>query len=603
MEGRIMKKIYAIAGAAALISAFSCTRISPDPAVGEGSISLGVNIEGTKASMSSEELLQTASVNIYMADYSGLVRSYTYADAPSRIYLPADSYRIDVAAGEAAKQNPAVASWDQKSYKGSTTFSVVAGTNTTVTVNADVSNVITKVSFDSSIAANFNQGYTFTIGLSSSDASQQLVYKASNSGNDGYFIASGFEPSLFWTFSGTLAGDGSTFVRSGEIKAVEGGRRYSMAPKFTVRNGDLSFDLNVDYDTEIISDIIVFEPVSTGLSATPASEIWAGHTTFYADVDESEYTDPSAVKFKYTSNGTTWVTVDSQRKSEGVYSASVTGLTGDTEYTYKLVIAGEDIGDSRTVRTDSAPQLPNWNFETVSNAESKSYYCFYDPSSSDSSLQEKYWDSGNSASAGFGYVICNTSEDVPSGATGTKRSALLESKYAVVKFAAGNLFTGEFAGLDGLNGKVNFGRPFTARPTAVRLWYSYSAGKVTSTASGCPLTTNDYDQFSIQVALGTWSSKTYHGSANCPVQVNTGDKSTLYDYNTLPETIAYGKLEGTGTGTRSDWKQVTIPLAYKDEATWPTHIIVSCASSKYGDYFAGCKTAQLWVDEIELLYE
>lgn len=602
-----MKKIYAIAAVAAVLSAFSCSRISPDAlSGGEGSISLGVNIDGTKASMTDEELLNTASVRIYMADFSGLVRSYTYADAPSKIYLPVDSYRIDVVAGEAVKQTPSAASWEQKSYKGSADFSIVAGVNTPVTVNATVSNVITKVAFDDSIRENFNSGYTFTIGLSATDASSQLVYDASRSGSNGYFIASGFEPSLYWTFSGILAKDGSAFNKSGEITAVEGGKLYSMQPKFTVKDGDLGFELSVDLDTEVISDVIVFEPVSTGLAATPVAEIWAGHAKFYADVDESEYSDPTAIRFLYCAADSLsggWKTVNATRASEGSYVADVTKLGGGTEYLYKLVIGGEEIGDSRTFTTEPAPQLPNWNFETVSHDESDRFYCFYDPASSDMALKTKFWDSGNSASASYGYVICNSSTDVPPENTGSTRCAILESCYAVVKFAAGNLFTGYFAGLDGLNGKVNFGRPFTARPTAVRFWYSYSAGKVTSTATGCPLTTSDYDSFSIQVALGTWSNRTYGGSPDSPVQVNTGNKSTLYKYQDLPETIAYCCLEGNGTGSRSDWQQVTIPLDYNSLEAWPTHIIVSCASSKYGDYFAGCKDAKLWIDDFELIYE
>ncbi len=596
-----MKKTFMITVIAASIILSACTRSSlrTDPA-GEGSICLGMSID-TKASLGNDELRDNACVNIYMADFSGLVRHYTYKDAPKYIYLPVDEYRIDIIAGEAAKDKPKEASWEQKSYKGSSAFTISRGTNTPVSVEAKVSNVITKVTFDSSIAENFDAGYTFTIGTSASDASKQLVYNSSKSGNEGYFIVSDFEPSLYWSFSGN-AKNGSNVSKTGEIASVERGRLYKLKPKYTVSDGTLNFDLKVDYDLEAINDIIVFDPVSTGLAATPATEIWAGHTTVYADVDESEYSDPNAIKFAYTSDGRNWTTVNAVRKSEGSYSAQLKGLTGSTTYTYKLVINGEQIGESRTITTEAAPQLPNYDFETVSNAEGSKYYCFYDPSSSVPALRTKFWDSGNTASASYGYVICNSSTDVPSD-IGSTRSAVLESAYAVVKFAAGNLFTGSFAGLDGLNGKVNFGRPWTSRPTAVRFWYSYSAGKVTQTAQGCPLTKNDYDLFSIQVALGTWSNRTYGGSAESPVQVNTGNKSTFYDYNSLPETIAYGKLEESGTGSRSGWKQATVKLDYKYLDRYPTHIIVSCAASKYGDYFAGCKDAKLWIDNFELIYE
>lgn len=572
----------------------------------EGAIKLGVDIPATKAAMSADELLSNASVKIYRADFTGLVRSYKYSEAPSTIYLPVDTYRVDVEAGEASKANPSVASWEQKSYAGSKEFTVTANQTGNVQVTATVSNVVTKVDFDATIAENFNDGYKFTIGLSTSDAAQQLVYNASKTGQEGYFIASGFEPSLYWSFTGTLKSDGSSFNKSGEIPAVEGGKLYTMKPKFTIKDGTAGFTLYVDRaSTDILNDLIVFEPVSTGLAKSNAYEIWAGHATVHADVDESEYADPSKIKFSYSSDLSNWTTIDAVRNSEGVYSASLTGLTGSTAYTYKLVIDGSDVGEAMSFTTGAAPQLPNSGFETTSNAESNNWVSFFDPAASDDALKTKFWDNGSSASAGMlgsSYAICYSDSDVPSG-TGSTKSARLQSKSAAGKLAAGNLFTGTFAGTVGMDGKVNFGRSWTARPTAVRVWVKYLGGKVDKTASGCPLTSNDYDIASIQVAIGTWGYKKYGGTSESPVQVYTADKNTFWDYTQLPETIAYGKWEETGTGTVSEWQQITIPLTYYSETDFPTHIVVSCAASKYGDYFAGSYSSTMWVDDFELIYE
>lgn len=46
-------------------------------------------------------------MNIYKADFSGLVRSYKYSEIPSPFYLAADKYRVDVIAGEAVSATPA----------------------------------------------------------------------------------------------------------------------------------------------------------------------------------------------------------------------------------------------------------------------------------------------------------------------------------------------------------------------------------------------------------------------------------------------------------------------------------------------------------------
>ena len=229
--------------AAALLSA--CDK-QVERAEAEGAIKLGVDIPATKAAMSADELLSNASIKIYRSDFTGLVRSYKYSEAPQTIYLPVDSYRVDVEAGEASKANPSVASWEQKSYAGSKEFTVNANQTSNVQVTASVSNVVSKVDFDATIAENFNDGYTFTIGLSTSDAAQQLIYNAAKNGQEGYFIASGFEPSLYWSFTGTLKSDGSSFNKSGEIPAVEGGKLYTMKPKFTIKDGTAGFTLFVD---------------------------------------------------------------------------------------------------------------------------------------------------------------------------------------------------------------------------------------------------------------------------------------------------------------------------------------------------------------------
>ena len=154
--------------------------------------------EQTKA-MTSEELLASASVKIYKADFSGLVRSYTYSTMPNPFYLAVDTYRVDVEAGEATKETPSAASWTEKSYKGSKEFTITNGNVTNVEVVAGVNNAVSCITFDSTVAENFAEGYTFTIGL---DSSSQLIYDASKSGSEGYFIIAGLEWNSFerWKF-------------------------------------------------------------------------------------------------------------------------------------------------------------------------------------------------------------------------------------------------------------------------------------------------------------------------------------------------------------------------------------------------------------------
>ena len=599
------KNITILATIAIAAIAVSCAKTETQDNRGEGALTLAVDIDRTKSALSPDDLLATANVKIYKGDFTGMVRNYKYAQAPEVIYLPADSYRVDVEAGELANETPAPASWEQKSYKGSAKFNITAGTTQSVQVAANVVNAITKVTFDQSVADSFRDGYSFTIGVDESDASKQLVYTAQKSGSEGYFLLPDIDPELYWSFSGILDKDGSTVTNSGKFTDIEKGKLYKLTPKYTVKEGDLGFELLVDRDVEIFSDIVIFNPVSTGLLKSNAMEIWAGHATVHANVDEGEYNDPSKIKFSFSKDGSVWTTVESTRVAEGSYDGVLTGLQGSTEYTYKLVIDGVEIGAPMKITTDVATQLPNYGYEVTSNCESSKYISFFDSSSSDPVYKSKFWDSGSSASTSVGAsgAICYSDTDVPAG-IGSTKSALLQSKYVVVKFAAGNLFTGEFAGLVGTSGgKVNFGRPFTGRPTGVRFWYKYISGKIDYEQSGAPAKKGDWDQCNVKVALGTWSGKKYGGSTSCPIQVNTTDKSTFWDYPNLPETIAYCEFAKPANEAATEWTQVTLQLDYTNLTTTPTFIVVSCAASRYGDYFTGYSDSKFYIDEFELLYE
>lgn len=620
-----MKKILTIISLGLMMAAMSCTKEeSTQNEKGFGTISIDMALEDQTRTVTDDELRSSASVKIYKADFSGLVRSYTYSEMPSSLYLVADNYRVDVEAGEAVKAAPATASWDSKSYKGSKEFQIVAGQTQTVQVEAKVNNAVSCISFDQTVADNFNQGYTFTINVDG-DETRQLVYDASKSGAEGYFIVAGLvEPSFNWTFTGTLAKDGSAFTKTGTIKNILPGKLYKMSLKYTVKDGDLVFTLMVDYSTDNIDDTIIFEPVSTGLAASSPFEIWAKRATVHADVDPSE-SEGKTIQFAYSSNGTNWSTVDGVSDGEGAWKAVLTGLNPATKYSYKLMIDGAQVGDPLEFTTEAAPNLPNASFEYVSEVKDGGYYKFYDPACSVEEGKTKFWGSGNgegsegvNGSASMGVIITDIDKnDKIDG----NQSLLAKNGEKLGMLTAGNIFTGDFVELivgDKNGGKVNFGRPWTSRPSAMKVWCKYTTGKmdiVNGSPAGESLVKNQtYDRAQIKFAIGTWDYKTYGGSKNAPVQVNTLDPKTFWDYYTDPSTIANGDLiiynDGYSvnraakvTATTTGWIQYTIPLDYRNLNAYPTHVLVSVSASQYGDYFSGYSGSKLWVDKIELVYE
>ncbi|MBE6227916.1 MAG: DUF4493 domain-containing protein [Bacteroidales bacterium] len=617
-----MKKILTYLALGLALAAVSCTKADlKENGVGMGVLSMDMSLSDQTKAMSQDELLNTAQVKIYKADFSGLVRSYAYSNMPSPFYLAADAYRVDVVAGEAAKETPAPASFENKSYKGSKEFTITAGNVTNVEVVAGLNNAVTNISFDQTVADNFSEGYTFTIGLDAEDAATQLVYNASNSGSEGYFIVAGLdEPSFTWTFSGVLAKDGSAFTKTGVIEDIVPGKLYKMNLKYTIKDGDLEFTLVVDYTTDIVDDTIVFEPVSTGLAITPAYEIWAAHATVYADVDPNENAG-ATVQFAYsTDGGSTWEYADGVNYGEGVWKADLTGLTPSTEYTYALAINGEHVGNPLTFTTEAAPALPNSSFEYVSKVSGKDYYKFYDPNCGVADGSYMFWGSGNgegsegvNGSANMGIVI--TTIDTGDKIDGNQ-SVLCQNNSIVGMLTAGNLFTGQFAGLVGTSGgKVNFGRPWTSRPSALKIWAKYTTGQINILKNdNLGVSKSDYDRAQIKVAIGTWDYKKYGGTKDSPVHVNTTDASTFVDFYTDESTIANGDLiiynDGyminngeKVTATTSGWIEYIIPLDYRQFTTYPTHIVISCATSQFGDYFTGYDGGRLWIDAAELIYE
>lgn len=317
-----------------------------------------------------------------------------------------------------------------------------------------------------------------------------------------------------------------------------------------------------------------------------------------------------------------WIKVDESdiTSDGGTFLAHIKGLKPETVYE-AVAVSGSDQSPVVEFMTEAAVKIPNGSFEYASKVAGASYYKFYDPDCGVADGEFMFWGSGNgegsegvNGSANLGIVITYVdTEDKVDG----KQSVRAQTSQLAGMLAAGNLFTGQFAGLVGTSGgKVNFGRPWTSRPSALKLYCKYSTGTIdiiNSTPPGVTLTKSDYDRAQIKIALGTWDYKKYGGTLESPVHINTTDASTFVDFTTDPSTVADGNLIIHHDGyylnggdkvaaETGEWIEYVIPLDYHSMDVQPTHIIVSCASSQFGDYFTGCSSSRLWIDAVELLY-
>ena len=322
-----------------------------------------------------------------------------------------------------------------------------------------------------------------------------------------------------------------------------------------------------------------------------AVDAWAKRIWLYANGRAD-----SALGFKYRKAGAEeWTEVENVEINGGSFTACVEGLDMLTEYEV-MAYSGENTTEIESVTTEDVFELINGDFEQWSTLNN--VVCPY--------IDTPFWGSGNDGAATASTTLTEPTEDVRPGSQGRYAASLQSKKAAIMgigKFAAGNIFLGEFGGLDGLDGKVNFGRPCIARPVAMRGWIKYNCGQIDELgkvpSSRPELKKGDMDEGQVLVAVGNWSAEQYGGSAECPVQVSTKNEATFFN-KSGDNVIGVGEMilrEST-----DGWVEFTLPLDYRSTAEIPTHIIVVFTGSRFGDYFTGSTESLLLVDDVELLY-
>lgn len=289
--------------------------------------------------------------------------------------------------------------------------------------------------------------------------------------------------------------------------------------------------------------------------------------------------------FEYRSGGGDWQRVQATKESGSIFQAKLEGLKANTRYTVRAVV-GEQSGTESTFTTERDDQIPYSNFDTW-YLDGKAWCTGVEGIVT--------WDSGNKGSANYGNTNPTTEEKID---VVKNSAARLESHYAVIKFAAGSLYTGKFGGIDAatLNAKLDFGIPYTCRPTSLSGWYKYNPATIVDRVpkdGKYDFLKNTMDSCHIYVALCDWTDA-FHANSTPP--------GTFVDYteNNL-SIIAYGELKDNRA--MDEYEKFTIDIQYRDTITKPKYIVIVATSSKYGDYFAGAVGSVLLLDEFELGFD
>lgn len=311
----------------------------------------------------------------------------------------------------------------------------------------------------------------------------------------------------------------------------------------------------------------------------------ASETAVLAETDEASWTDV--------------VTTTEENK----YTAMLSGLTAETAYEYRLVNGNGDVISTQSFTTsaaDAQTALYNGGFELWS----QNGQTVYPENESSAGNTTSFWNTSNpGTSQGLGAIggAVNPTTGITSPVVSGTYAAKLQSTNKLSVFAAASLYTGKFQGLSGMSANMEFGQPFTSRPIALHGYYQYTPQKINHvdrTPDGVTITNGEtMDECSIFIALAKKS-----------FTFNNKKEEEYIDYEGDDNIIAYGALPSgaaTNETANNGYKEFTIPLQYKESqfGETPTHIIIVCSASKYGDYMTGADNSLLYLDDFSLIYE
>ena len=284
-------------------------------------------------------------------------------------------------------------------------------------------------------------------------------------------------------------------------------------------------------------------------------------------------------------NASSWSTLPASNVSVNGsrYTASFFGLTGSTTYRYRVTVDGV-AGSEQSFTTAPATPLENGSFDNWSSKTANNG-TLWQPWSTTS-----FWDTGNKGATTIG-----DSNSIPTDETcnGSGKAASLETKWVVMKLAAGNIFTGSYVRTDGTNGILSFGREFKAFPTKLRINYKYTSSTINRIGDeDLNYLMGRADSCHIYIALADWDA---------PYEIRTRKtERQLFNKNDT-HVIAYAEYISGNSDTQ--YQQRDLVLDYRYTNRTPKYILIVATASKYGDYFTGGDSSKLLIDNFELIYE
>ena len=510
--------------------------------------------------------------------------------ANTNITLPSGTYTV----------NASSSGWDGNDsgrdipyYAGSTKVQVVVGEKAEAKITCTLANVKVSVKFDDTVVKAFKSAYVEVSSAVAGIATQSFTMSYDETLKPAYFPVGKLTAKLT-----VINLKGEKYTMSTDFTDVKA-RDHFILNYTTSPTGDGNFTVVADgTETQYTYTFSVPTSASTVLLVNDVNA-WSNFAWVEGSIPTAQGTiDNQYVKFQYKADSDAdWTTAAATFASD-VYKATLTNLAPNTNYTIRLTYddGTESFNSSeRTFKTEGAKALPNGNLDDWCQGKYSNRNCTYPNSLADYNAGSMFWDTSNPGSSLASTMV--TTQETTDVHTAGGSAARLASQVVAIKFAAASLYAGSFGSLKGMSGAlINFGQTWSDRPTQLKGWFKYSGGAINNNngaPAGVTITKN--------VTPDLWSAYVVLTDEPCAFD-NTDIAGTAWNYETDSRVVAYGAVPDDKCINTDTWTEFTIDIDYHDLKRKPKYIMVVFSSSKYGDYFTGCASSVLLLDDLELVY-
>lgn len=594
-----MKTIYNILTLLCVLFLVACQAEDDLTTKSTGYLSLKIvanNSTTTKAA--DEEPYNPKQLAVQILNESGIVIEETddYTEWNNKKFeLPVGKYTVKAASNGFDGLS---AAWDKPYYAGSSDVTVVSGLDVTANVTCTLANVLVTVNFDTKFKEGFKSATIVVADSADMNGTRLTFQMGENETAKAYFPVP--EKSLIVQTSVTNQKD-KTYSKNDTVREVKARDNVKLNYKVSDSSeGSTSIDIQLDGSIKTYN-FTIGVPVTAKTTLSISANPWASFVYLEGKIlSKVGNIDKSKLVLEYKlASAEEWTSVaELTEGAEDSYSAKVTGLTPATEYQCRFVYKDTEEVSSEVIEfaTEAATPLQNGNFDAWCDIDIKGLLGNVKTAYPNASADIKFWDTSNSGANSMSSENPTKGVTDPVHTSGGK-AAELQSKKVVIAFAAASLYTGTFGevNMGTMSATLNFGQPFTSRPIELKGFYRYIPVAIDNVGKNLPSNTvqkGDPDQCSIYIALAKKS-----------FLIDNNDPNTFINFKEDPDIIAYGELP-SGVATEGlDYVEFSIPIKYKNLTEKPTHIIIVCSASKYGDYMTGGAGSKLYVDDFSLIYD